>query len=97
MTSPSYLLDNRYDYDENKSIHHIDLYRLPSDCDLSILDIPAIYDSSVCLIEWPQRMASKYLPSDYIDININITPESRVVTLHTTSKRIGDKMSSFVP
>ena len=37
VTSPSYLLDNVYQYDEDKYIHHMDLYRLPTGCDLSIL------------------------------------------------------------
>ena len=37
-------------------IHHMDLYRLPDGCDVSILQIPEIYSTSMCLIEWPQRL-----------------------------------------
>jgi tRNA threonylcarbamoyladenosine biosynthesis protein TsaE len=72
VTSPSYLLDNTYQYDEDKYIHHIDLYRLPTGCDLSILGIPDIYRNSLCIIEWPQRMGTN-LPTEYLDIDIKIT------------------------
>lgn len=71
VTSPSYLLDNAYEYDEGKFIHHMDLYRLPTGCDLTILGIPEIYETSICIIEWPQRMGSN-LPAEYLDIEINI-------------------------
>jgi tRNA threonylcarbamoyl adenosine modification protein YjeE len=49
ITSPSYLLDNTYEYEDLsihigkiKSIHHMDLYRLPTGCDLSMFDIPGM-------------------------------------------------------
>ena len=71
VTSPSYLLDNVYEYDEAQYIHHMDLYRLPTGCDLSILGIPEIYDTSLCIIEWPQRMGTN-LPVEYLDVNIEI-------------------------
>jgi tRNA threonylcarbamoyladenosine biosynthesis protein TsaE len=71
VTSPSYLLDNTYEYDDGKFIHHMDLYRLPTGCDLTILGIPEIYESSLCIIEWPQRMGNN-LPTEYLDIEINI-------------------------
>ena len=81
VTSPSYLLDNAYEYDEGKHIHHMDLYRLPTGCDLSILGIPEIYSTSLCIIEWPQRMGSS-LPAEYLEIQINIEKdESRIIQL----------------
>lgn len=72
VTSPSYLLDNAYEYEEDQFIHHMDLYRLPTGCDLSILGIPAIYSTSLCIIEWPERMGSSNFPNQYLDIVINI-------------------------
>lgn len=81
VTSPSYLLDNAYEYDEGKHIHHMDLYRLPTGCDLSILGIPEIYSTSLCIIEWPQRMGSS-LPVEYLEIQISIEKdESRIIQL----------------
>jgi tRNA threonylcarbamoyl adenosine modification protein YjeE len=72
VTSPSYLLDNTYEYSTGRYIHHMDLYRLPAGCDLGILGIPDIFDTSVCLIEWPSRMSSDFMPSSYLEINIAI-------------------------
>lgn len=70
VTSPSYLLDNTYEYDEGH-IHHMDLYRLPTNCDLSILGIPEIYSSSLCIIEWPERMGDN-LPLEHLDVEMTI-------------------------
>lgn len=96
VTSPSYLLDNRYDYDEGKSIHHIDLYRLPTNCDLSILEIPGIYSTSLCLIEWPQRMAEKYYPKEYLQINMVIESDlSRRLQIQTNSSRLAQTLESL--
>lgn len=76
VTSPSYLLDNTYEYDQDKIIHHMDLYRLPSNCDLSILGIPDIYDRCLCIIEWPERISSKFYPSKCITIQMKINNEN---------------------
>ena len=43
VTSPSYLLDNAYECSPGSFIHHMDLYRLPTGCDLTMLGIPAIF------------------------------------------------------
>lgn len=90
VTSPSYLLDNCYLYDTEKRIHHIDLYRLPTGSDLSVLNIPQIYDTSICLIEWPQRIQRpEQLPSSYLDVKlvIDVKDDSRDVSI----KAIGDR------
>lgn len=77
VTSPSYLLDNSYEVynDDDKVaylIHHMDLYRLPTGCDLTMLRIPEIYSDSICLIEWPQRMAPQFHPESYLEVDITI-------------------------
>lgn len=74
VTSPSYLLDNCYQYASDSSIHHIDLYRLPPLCDLSILGMPGIFDTAICLIEWPQRMSAEFRPKSFVSVQIDILP-----------------------
>mmetsp|Transcript_8593 Transcript_8593/g.8720 ORF Transcript_8593/g.8720 Transcript_8593/m.8720 type:complete len:102 (-) Transcript_8593:16-321(-) len=70
------------------SIHHMDLYRLPSGCDLSIIGIPEIFSTSICLIEWPQRMSVKDFPDSYIDVNILINKDqSRNLTVTAIGER----------
>jgi tRNA threonylcarbamoyladenosine biosynthesis protein TsaE len=79
VNSPSYLLCNTYDC-EGIIVNHIDLYRLPNNCDLSLLDIPNIYDESICIIEWPERMG-KSLPPNYSLIQIVINSDgSRTIS-----------------
>ena len=79
VTSPSYLLDNTYRYGENDYIHHMDLYRLPVGyTEMGILGIPSIFDSALCLVEWPNRLQNKFMPSSYVDISISIPSSSSV-------------------
>ena len=91
--SPSYLLDNCYEFDEDQYIHHIDLYRLPVGCDLGILDIPDIFLSALCVIEWPDRIQPAALPESYLDINfkINQDTQSRNVQLSAVGPRWQDR------
>ena len=92
VTSPSYLLDNVYEYDESQYIHHMDLYRLPTGCDLSILGIPEIYGTSLCIIEWPQRMGTN-IPNQYLDVAINIgDDESRSIKFTAVGKNWVEKL-----
>ena len=89
VTSPSYLLDNCYLYETDKRIHHIDLYRLPTGSDLSILNIPEIYNSSICLIEWPQRIQGVHqFPTSYLDIKLTVNEDdSRSLELAAVGHR----------
>ena len=87
VTSPSYLLDNKYDIGEGASIHHMDLYRLPSNSNLSFLGIPRIFDEAVCLIEWPERLGN-FAPKSYVDINLTINEdESRMAKINYVGDR----------
>ena len=88
VTSPSYLLDNTYDLeDTGKKIHHMDLYRLPEGCDMTVLGIPDIFEDSLCLIEWPSRMSQEVYPKDYLDVELKILDdESRVIKFTPSSQ-----------
>lgn len=87
VTSPSYLLDNTYDLEEGAKIHHMDLYRLPEGCDMTILGIPQIFEDSLCLIEWPQRMSADIYPQDYLDVELKILEdESREIKFTASSQ-----------
>ena len=87
VTSPSYLLDNMYTCEGEEggmgaglTIHHLDLYRLPTGCDMGMLGIPAIFSSALCLVEWPQRLPTGSLPLDYLDIELRIGPGASLRT-----------------
>lgn len=95
VTSPSYLLDNTYEYEEGKLIHHMDLYRLPTGCDMSILGIPDIFTSALCIIEWPQRMQGK-LPAEFLDVDLRIgDAEKRLIKLQPSCRRWREKLEKL--
>ena len=96
VTSPSYLLDNSYEYAAGKTIHHIDLYRLPSGCDMTILGFPSIFSTSICIIEWPQRLSQSLLPDSYLNVDISIiSQDTRKVELKPTGNKWINKMKEF--
>lgn len=83
VTSPSYLLDNTYETAEGLLIHHLDLYRLPKSFDASVLGIPHIFERSVSLIEWPDRLDLSSYPSKAIKVSIDIcNDQSRLVNIN---------------
>ncbi|CAM9338135.1 unnamed protein product [Pylaiella littoralis] len=81
VTSPSYLLDNTYQVeDEDITLHHMDLYRLQGRPDLRVLDIPHVLKTSVCLIEWPDRLGAAQ-PGNRLDVHLRaVSEDERVVT-----------------
>ena len=85
VTSPTYLLDNIYTYHSNsegiQTIHHFDLYRLPTGCNLDMLGIPKIYNESICLIEWPQRLNINNQPKEYLNVMITITNDNETAAM----------------
>ncbi len=96
VTSPSYLLDNVYDYAEGKKIHHMDLYRLPNGCDMSVLGMPGIFKDCLCLIEWPERMSGDFFPMEYLVVDLSIKEdESRVINFDTCGSSKWDKLGGL--
>eukprot|EP00903_Cladosiphon_okamuranus_P017126 g15778.t1 len=88
VTSPSYLLDNTYKVDDI-TLHHMDLYRLQGGADLRVLDIPGVLETSVCLIEWPDRLGEAR-PENRLDVHLKAANEDeRIVTFtgHGTCQR----------
>ena len=99
VTSPTYLLDNTYEFwsapDTTSTIHHIDLYRLSNGSALSFLSIPTIFDSSLCLIEWPERLGN-FLPREYTSIDFRINAdESRCAEIRFVGKKYHDVYKYF--
>jgi hypothetical protein len=51
----------------------MDLYRLPIGYkEMGILGIPGIFSSALCIVEWPNRLESKFMPESYLGINITV-------------------------
>jgi len=77
VTSPSYLLDNIFECGD-LTVHHLDLYRLPTGCDMTMLGIPSIFSSSLCLVEWAQRLPAGSVPTEFLDVVLTIDAPSEM-------------------
>ena len=59
MGSPTFSIINEYQYFENganKTIYHIDLYRLKDEEEIVQAGVEdCVYSGAICMIEWPQK------------------------------------------
>ncbi len=69
VPSPSFSLIQIYDIMVPK-ICHVDLYRLTYSSELEELGLENLYETSVTLIEWPERL-EKRLPSRFFEIEFS--------------------------
>lgn len=81
MPSPTYNLVFRYEGEGERSIVHMDLYRLDQERDVWELGWRELgAEGEIAIIEWPER-AGSLLPADRWDIRIEVSaPELRRVT-----------------
>lgn len=79
VTSPTFCLDNTYpperweldegDADCVPTIHHMDLWRLKSAGDRSIVDFDYVFSKQIALIEWPERLGP-LLPDERLEVRM---------------------------
>lgn len=74
VPSPSYTIMNTYE-NSNRTIVHIDLFRLENPEDTYELDIESLIESSLVFIEWSEKGLIKQPPIGTISIN-DISNES---------------------
>ncbi|MGN6439997.1 MAG: tRNA (adenosine(37)-N6)-threonylcarbamoyltransferase complex ATPase subunit type 1 TsaE [Agriterribacter sp.] len=71
--SPTFSLINEYTYKEGnvqKSIFHIDLYRLKDEEEAMNAGVEdCLYSGSVCFVEWPEK-APSLLPHDVVHVYV---------------------------
>lgn len=70
MTSPTFSIVNQYE--GNDVIYHFDCYRLKNEEEAYDIGVEEYLDSGkLCLIEWPEKIAS-LLPHERFEINLEI-------------------------
>lgn len=79
MTSPTFVIEKRYDIDADfvfKKMIHIDAYRLESDKEILALNFTEDLNNpeNLILIEWPERIIGAFA-SDIIKINFKFISE----------------------
>ncbi len=86
VRSPTFVLVRAYEGrtgdGEAVTIHHVDAYRLTGGADFDDMGgIDLFGDSSVCIIEWADRMADG-LPGERIDITLeHVDPTTRKISI----------------
>ena len=69
VPSPTYTIVQTYETDP-APIWHFDLYRLEDSAEIYELGIEEAFDSAICLIEWPEKMAGN-APRDWLEMRLN--------------------------
>ncbi len=77
ITSPTFNIHRRYNYDSN-SLSHFDAYRLKAG-ELTGLEFEDLLGQELVAVEWAD-LVKKNMPKDSIWIDLTIKDESRIVT-----------------
>lgn len=68
VTSPTFAIINQYLYNLDKTIYHIDLYRLKNNQEAVATGVDdCLYSGSYCFVEWPEK-APAIFPANTIQI-----------------------------
>lgn len=85
VTSPTFTLQHHYDVPKLGALVHMDLYRIEHEAELVELGLDDVFNTAICLIEWPERLGND-LPKEYLYLHIEIAKdEERLVTCRATS------------
>ena len=75
ISSPTFSIINQYLADEQRTIFHIDLYRLKDEAEAINAGVEdCLFSGNVCLVEWPER-ASGIFPDDTLHVYISAIDE----------------------
>ncbi|MEQ9692769.1 tRNA (adenosine(37)-N6)-threonylcarbamoyltransferase complex ATPase subunit type 1 TsaE [Shimia sp. SDUM112013] len=97
VPSPTFTLVQTYET-QGFEIWHADLYRLTSPDEVIELGLIDAFEYSVCLVEWPDRLAD-LRPTDALTLSFELSPTEgeRVLTLRCATPRwksmIGDLLN----
>lgn len=92
VPSPTFTLVQTYD-GPNCEIWHADLYRLSGPDEVIELGLIDALDDSICLIEWPDRLA-ELVPENALTISLSMTPieGQRQISMSWKAKKWTDKL-----
>ncbi len=77
VQSPTFSIVNEYLSVNDKTVYHFDFYRLESEDEAMAIGIEDyFYSGNICLLEWPQKVAS-LLPEKFLRIDIEDTREGK--------------------
>lgn len=75
VSSPTFSIINQYTSADNRSIYHIDLYRVKDNEEAVNAGVEeCIYSGDICFIEWPERIS--FLPDDTLHVFLTTVNET---------------------
>ncbi|MEO8581285.1 MAG: tRNA (adenosine(37)-N6)-threonylcarbamoyltransferase complex ATPase subunit type 1 TsaE [Patescibacteria group bacterium] len=82
VTSPTFVLMNRYQSQQDQPIYHLDLYRLQNNQELMQLGLDELFQQpNIVIIEWPE-LAAEMLPPTTWNLQFKLDEnQNRTVTL----------------
>lgn len=96
VPSPTFTLVQVYD-GPDAEIWHSDLYRLSSPDEAVELGLEDAFETAICLIEWPDRLA-ELTPGDALTLSFEVTgDEARRVTCRWSDAKWNDKLNGVAP
>ncbi|MGD9152922.1 MAG: tRNA (adenosine(37)-N6)-threonylcarbamoyltransferase complex ATPase subunit type 1 TsaE [Gammaproteobacteria bacterium] len=90
VKSPTYTLMETYQADD-RTIHHLDLYRLTDPEELSFIGIRDYAEQNIWLIEWPEN-GKGFLPEANLCCYLKIEKSGRMVRLEEKNTNIISKL-----
>ena len=96
VVSPTYSLIQNYDCGKEKTVCHIDLYRLKSIKEIQVIDFFEEIRDKITLIEWPEKVEKIFKEKIEINFINNLTRlESRIITVRAFGNNYKNKLSSL--
>ncbi len=75
VSSPTFSIINQYTTENNKTVFHIDLYRIKdSEEAINTGAEECIYSGDLCFIEWPERIS--FLPAETVNVFLEAISET---------------------
>jgi tRNA threonylcarbamoyladenosine biosynthesis protein TsaE len=72
VSSPTFSIINVYETADDKTIYHLDLYRLKDEEEAINAGVEdCLYSGNICLVEWPHKVPITF-PEDTMDIKLEI-------------------------
>ncbi len=96
VPSPTFTLVQTYEA-EDIEIWHTDLYRLTHPDEVVELGLTEAFETEICLVEWPDRLAD-LTPSSALtlDLKLTETAEGRLLTLTWSDPKWDDRLKDIL-
>ncbi len=98
IPSPTFTLVQTYDSSDGLEIWHADLYRLSSPDEAVELGLDEAFETAICLVEWPDRLADLRPPSALrLSLAATRTEGERDIILSWSDPRWNEKLQGLIP